>query len=498
MTNTILVQPPGKAGQATLIVASGDPATLIQNPGPNTVFLGDNAGIQPSDALGIVPLNPNGYLNVDGSADLYATVAIGQTQTLNVITGGTNFFSPPSLSGLGGVKIFVQALAPTQPPIIPVNSLWFNTTLNALEVWNGAAWVVQAFAGNELIQAGTIVANLVAAGTVIGGIVDGTTVKAATFIGGNYFGYSGSVPAQDTLIISMVPGTASVDDGAGNTALAGVTVYGGVTTQWQAFGLVGTGLGFGFGLAWYSSTNAHMTAWAQQGEFSPGFTIQTNITNSGQGFSFGSGVAREQVEINGSIGFVGAPSPGAFPGAVVLFSDPTTFALTRILPSTFTDRISGAQGDHTRFTVVGTGSNQLTKAWDIPPGDSQNDTHYRLIAWGKGTWGSTLQQLSANVSGGHAGTNTPTAQQTISTNFFWKAIMDLHIEVASGVGSATWNLEFNTSEGGTHGYSAHGNTEAGAWNSTADNTVALFAGWAATTGAPTVTCDGSTFERLGR
>lgn len=176
MTDTITILP---NMTATLIVAAGDGPTLVNNPGPNTVFLGDNNAIRATDASGIVALNANGYINVDGQSDLFATVAGTTVQILNILSGGLNFFSPPSLSGLGGVKIFNQVAAPTQPPTIPLNSLWFTST-GQIQQWNGAAWVPQTFSAAQILIANTITAAQLAAGIVYAGIVDSTLIQGAT------------------------------------------------------------------------------------------------------------------------------------------------------------------------------------------------------------------------------------------------------------------------------------------------------------------------------
>lgn len=219
---------------ATLVVPEGTPA-LVNNPGPNTVYLGDNNAIRATDSFGVIPLAANGYVNVDGSADLYAITSPGQTQTVNVLGGGINFFSPPSLAGLGGAAIYVQATAPTAP--IPLHSLWFNTTAPvSLNYWNGSSWVVQAFAANQLISAGTIVANLMASGIVVAGIVDATTITAPTINGGVITGaqliadgssgeflvYSSAPPALGNLIGSW-SGTAGSDT-PGNSFPAGLAI----------------------------------------------------------------------------------------------------------------------------------------------------------------------------------------------------------------------------------------------------------------------------------
>lgn len=211
---------------ATLIVQAGDGPTLIQNPGPNTVYLGDDDSILPSDATGIVPFGTNGSLTVDGSSSLYGITLSGQTQALTLISGGLNFFSPPSvptLAQLGGISLFVQPNAPVGT--IALNSLWFNTTAPvSLNYWNGAAWVTQAFAGNQIIQASTIVASLIAAGIILAGVVDGTTIQANEYIGTSAMGealyYSTPAPALNALV-NAIAGAAGVD-GVGNNYPAGL------------------------------------------------------------------------------------------------------------------------------------------------------------------------------------------------------------------------------------------------------------------------------------
>ena len=221
-----------------------------------------------------------------------------------------------TLASLGGASVFVQATAPTPPPAIPVNSLWLNTTLGALEVWNGSAWVIQAFTGTELITAGTIAANLFVANIVVAGIVNGTTIKAASFIGGDYFGYSTANPTLDALVVSLIPGTATVADSVGNTALPGATVYGGVTTKWQAFSLGGNGLA----LAWYQMTTADMNgAWTLIGEIAPVFGAPVQGTNNGQGFIWGTSGTPEPTAINGALQILGlAAAPASVAGVAVV------------------------------------------------------------------------------------------------------------------------------------------------------------------------------------
>lgn len=168
------------------IPGSTDNVLFANNDNVNTWSLGFRNNIAPGGS-NTIPLLPNSTVTLSANRTIYAVAPTG-TASLVVIPGGSAYFQTSTLSGLGGVKIFNQATAPTQPPTIPVNSLWFNSTNNSLQQWNGAAWVVQAFAGSQLIQAGTIIASLIAAGTIVAGIVNGTEIDGAIFKLLNSFG----------------------------------------------------------------------------------------------------------------------------------------------------------------------------------------------------------------------------------------------------------------------------------------------------------------------
>lgn len=216
MTDTIQV---GPNPTATTVVYAGSRPALINNNGPATVFFGDNNAIRATDASGIVAVTSGGYISVDGMEDFFACVASGQTAQLNVITGGQTFFAPTNLSLLGGAAVFVQATAPVNNPAnpIPLNSLWLNTTLGALEVWNGTTWVIQTFTGSEIIAAGTIIANLIAAGVVVAGIVNGTVIQGAQLLAGT--------SPNTQISISGIGGVGIIDFMTNNPAFADGSIF---------------------------------------------------------------------------------------------------------------------------------------------------------------------------------------------------------------------------------------------------------------------------------
>lgn len=278
-TNIINVGP-----QPTLLYGtqgSGQSAfTILNTDASNTVYVSDtpNPMVGGSNTL---PLLPGASVAFGSTAAVYALSA-GPVIAVALLPAGTQYFVPASLSQLGGARVYVQAGQPTGN--IPPNSIWFNTTLNALETWNGTAWVIQQLSGQELIlpatllgsqlangtltsaqlaaaagilgsqiasgtitseniAANTIVAGNIAANTitaaelaaniVYAGIVNGTTITGATLIGegtGNEgLFYSSSPPSTSNIVasISAVQDT----DAPGNTVYQGFTVYGSGTNK---------------------------------------------------------------------------------------------------------------------------------------------------------------------------------------------------------------------------------------------------------------------------
>lgn len=121
MTDIISV---GPGAVATQVIAEGDGETLVINTGPATVFFGDHNAIRALDGSGIVPITPNSYFAVSGDKDLFACVLTGQLATLNIISGGLNFFLPvTSLTipyGATGQRITIN------PPAFPGSIVGYN------------------------------------------------------------------------------------------------------------------------------------------------------------------------------------------------------------------------------------------------------------------------------------------------------------------------------------------------------------------------------------
>lgn len=208
---------PGPAG--TLLV-DGDPDNpvpyLIQNVDLlNILYLGNDVSVNSANPRENAPLNPGQSAVADGSQNVFGIASPGQTVAVNIYKGVVSYFQPPSLANLGGASIFTSVTAPTQPPVIPYNSLWFAPD-GTIRVWNGSTWVPYQFG------------NIIEAGTVIAGVVDGTVVKASQFVAqgtvGEFLAYTGTA-AHGNLLASISGANGS--DAFSNSFLSGIAVYSG-------------------------------------------------------------------------------------------------------------------------------------------------------------------------------------------------------------------------------------------------------------------------------
>lgn len=144
--------------------------------------------------------------------------------------------------------------------------------------------------------------------------------------------------------------------------------------------------------------------------------------------------------------------------------------------------------------VTGTAFADLMPAFTIPPYDPAVAAVYRLTAWGHGTEaagtpaGLTVQAaLNGNSLGPIAIVATPSA----GSGFAWKYEAYLTV-TATGTAGALNLTDFFTVAGVPVPHTSNGV----AVNTTEANTLALQAQWSAPAGAPEITCDGCTLERI--
>lgn len=173
------------------------------------------------------------------------------------------------------------------------------------------------------------------------------------------------------------------------------------------------------------------------------------------------------------------------------------------------DRIYG-MADTNITTVTAASATALSTAYTIPANDAVAGTAYRLICGGNGTWGSTQQALhfQAYMAGSALG-GGPTILNTafaVSAAFKWKAEF---IVYCGAIGVTGWfesdmdgcvTQTANSILPGTAADNTVPFIDSTTANHTQDTTasiaVQLYAWWAATTGAPTITCRHTLFEKV--
>jgi hypothetical protein len=205
---------------------------LIQNIDPlNTLYLGVDSAVNVANPLENAPLAPGQSTVASGCTDVFGIAAPGQNVALALYAGVTSFFQPPSLASIGGAAVYVQATAPVSTPAnpIPANSLWFNTTLNTIETWNGSLWVIQPLNAQNMLVAASITAAQVASGTLTSaqlstaaGIL-GTQIAAGTIQGNNI--------AADTIVAANIAANTIT-----SAELAAGIVYAGIVDGTQING----------------------------------------------------------------------------------------------------------------------------------------------------------------------------------------------------------------------------------------------------------------------
>lgn len=169
------------------------------------------------------------------------------------------------------------------------------------------------------------------------------------------------------------------------------------------------------------------------------------------------------------------------------------------------NRIYG-QADTTATTVTAASQTRISSGYTIPANDAQAGTAYRISCWGTGTQGSTVQTLAfrANYAGG-GGFNACTIANSfagVSHPFRWNAEATLVIPSAGTTIKPSLMLrgiiaDTNSSPNSfTPFCSEFDDTNGTTLNTTVAWTLQIECAWGATTGAPTITCKGTLFERV--
>lgn len=94
----------GNKTPAVQLIESGQGTVMLLNNDPvNTVFLGNNYGIQYDDASGVSPLGPKASLSFDGTQDVWATTAPNQTASVSAYPSVISFTTPQTITPLAQI-----------------------------------------------------------------------------------------------------------------------------------------------------------------------------------------------------------------------------------------------------------------------------------------------------------------------------------------------------------------------------------------------------------
>lgn len=154
-------------------------------------------------------------------------------------------------------------------------------------------------------------------------------------------------------------------------------------------------------------------------------------------------------------------------------------------------------------TVTQATSTQLSTVYPIAANDPAVGTSYRLTCAGLGVWGSTAQQLNLNmVVGGSTmqALGVASGAFSVSQAFHWRIVLEMIFTSIGSAGTCNNSMALHISPStasATNCYAVARFSTANPVNTAVSNAFQLSASWAATTGAPTITCAMTTFEKLG-
>lgn len=162
-----------------------------------------------------------------------------------------------------------------------------------------------------------------------------------------------------------------------------------------------------------------------------------------------------------------------------------------------------AAGDASTRAVTAATQTQLSSQYVINANDAAIGTAYRLTTWGTGTQGSSAQTIAfrANTIGG-SGLNAVTSASSFAATGasfrWWARITTLASQIGSG-GTISGFLEGALEQVGvtTGSISFNSEFDGASVNTTTNWGIEIDCAWGSTTGAPTITCKATLFERLG-
>lgn len=162
------------------------------------------------------------------------------------------------------------------------------------------------------------------------------------------------------------------------------------------------------------------------------------------------------------------------------------------------------QADTNSTTVTSASLVSLSSVYVIPANDATAGTVYRMTAYGQGTWGATAQALTFSgllAAGTGLGSGTiPSGNLTTSQTFRWICHLNLVVSTSGSGGTAVGNIEaqiYTTSASTGQSGRVVGCAGSVSMDTTINRNLQIQANWGAITGAPTLTCLGTIFQRGG-
>lgn len=472
---------------AVPITATGSGNTLAV-----TIMTTGTSGITVTSAkLGTTALTPikSGNDSALGGTDFVfgyflPSIASGQTTVTITVSAVVTELSAEvtELSGLTGTNVSANGIVTpgqsTSPSSGSQQVLAGGFAFGAI-MDNGPAGSISGGTWTTHNTTHGVFANLTTANTGLTNVqLNGTFGSTSLWAAGVFTVGTGTLSASIT--------SASGTDAYGNAYLAGITSYGGAAPPDFAVELNGGAVQFS-------------TATSTEGPWTNLATLGGVVMGANSG----------AVEVSPAMYFIGQSTPAtAISGGPVLWGDSNS-NLEVLLPSTYTAPVSTGQCDRTATTVTQASATALTKAWPIPATDIHQNTKYRIRASGIGTWGSTAQNLTMGVGFGGTQKRSAAISSTIfaiNTNFMWNAEYTM-TGLTTGVSGTVWlSCTFTITQLGitytlttgqlTLAFGSNTTVNGETINTTANTDMELFASWGSTTGAPTITCVESSFERI--
>jgi hypothetical protein len=165
----------------------------------------------------------------------------------------------------------------------------------------------------------------------------------------------------------------------------------------------------------------------------------------------------------------------------------------------------GILTDTTQFTANTAAALPLCNTYTIPGGTANVGTIYRGRTGGTGTWGSTQQQLTLQQFIGNSSVNqlnVAAAAFAASAPVDWDLWFEYMITVTGASGKCRTRMVLamsvnNAAANNSNGVIAVRRAVSVNIDTTVSHTISIEALWASTTGSPTLTGDGVSYERLG-